>query len=178
MVTTDSGRIIMTSMKDMDIHHYKKLYLHKCRELWKQLTVAHREIYDDPAIGGQNPGIHFDSHLNKVGKESLWVAKQDGYVIGLVGLRDDTVEPVILDNQHRGKGIGTALVEFAICEAQKRGIQFLSVKPVARNKDAIEFFHMNGFQTIGHVDLFIDLKPELKRGWKKGISLFGNEFNY
>jgi len=60
-------------------------------------------------------------------------------------------------------------------EASKLSIRYLNVRPVARNIDALHFFHHYGFDTIGHIQLFIDLK---KRLWKTGIELHHRQFNY
>lgn len=31
-----------------------------CRSLWAELTEYHRHIYEDPAVGGTDPGAGFD----------------------------------------------------------------------------------------------------------------------
>jgi len=55
----------------------------QCRALWKELTERHREIYDDPSIGGEHPEDYFDKHLGKVGADNLWVAVRGSRVVGL-----------------------------------------------------------------------------------------------
>ena len=67
------------------------------------------------------------------------------------------------------------MIETVITEAQRLNVKFLSVKPVARNIEAIDFFYNQGFRNIGHIELFIDFS---KQEWKKGLNLFDLQFNY
>jgi ribosomal protein S18 acetylase RimI-like enzyme len=150
-----------------------------CRSLWRELTEWHREIYQDPSIGGEHPEDHFDEHLSKVGPDNLWVAVHGNEVVGLVGLivegHEIEIEPIIVSKNYRGKGIGTKLVEAVISEIPKRGVKFLDVKPVARNIDTIKFFHKLGFKNVGHIQMFIDFS---NRTWKRGLKIHSCEFNY
>jgi hypothetical protein len=39
-----------------------------CRELWRELTQTHRDLYEDQSIGGEGDlGEYFDEHLNRAG---------------------------------------------------------------------------------------------------------------
>jgi GNAT superfamily N-acetyltransferase len=141
-----------------------------CRALWRELTEWHREIYEDSKIGGEQPGLYFDKHLAAVGVNCLWVAELKSQVIGLVGLetRDEElfIEPLVVTSDHRGKGIGSQLLEKAVIEAKQQGAKSLSVRPVARNQRVIKFLFKQGFQTLGHIQLFIDFTSST---WKKGF---------
>jgi len=169
-------------MSDFTIRPYQVSDLDRCRELWTELTQYHRDIYDDPAIGGATPGEYFDQHLARVGPTRLWVAELDGQVVGLTGLIVDgseaELEPLIIATPHRHTGIGRALTDHAIQKARKLDVRYLSVRPVARNSDAICFFFNGGFHTLGHVELFMDLQPPPVDPWKPGPTLFGHTFKY
>jgi len=147
--------------------------------LWKELTEWHREIYQDPSIGGEHPENYFDKHLATVGSERLWVAVYDSKVAGLIGLtfkdEEAEIEPLIVSKAYRCKGIGTKLLETVISEAQRNGVKFLNIAPVARNVSTIRFLYKRGFQTLGHINLFIDFSG---RSWKTSLELFGCKFNY
>ena len=151
-----------------------------CRVLWAELTERHRELFGDSTIGGADPGSHFDEYLKTVGLRGPWVADVAGAVVGLTGLivrgEDAEIEPLIVASAHRGRGIGTRLLEHAVEEAQQTGVRFLSVRPVARNAAAIEFFASAGFNTVGQVELFQDLSDESGREWKPGVQIQGREF--
>ena len=151
-----------------EVRAYRPEDLDACRTLWVELTAWHREIYGDPAIGGAHPERQFDEHLERVGPTNLWVAESDDTVIGLTGLIwDDNaceVEPVVVATDHRRRGVGKRLVHAVVDEARARGARQLSVRPVARNDAALAFFRDMGFGIVGHVELFMDFRPD--RAWE------------
>jgi N-acetylglutamate synthase-like GNAT family acetyltransferase len=161
------------------VRNYREADREQCRSLWRELTEWHREIYQDPRIGGEHPEKHFDKQLAKVGPEKLWVAIRGSRVVGLVGLiveeNEAEIEPLIVSKTYRGKGIGTQLLKTVIFEARKMGIRFLCIKPVARNVTTIKFLHNQGFKTLGKIELFLDFSDYK---WKSGPKLFGCKFNY
>ncbi|MGD2073112.1 MAG: GNAT family N-acetyltransferase [Candidatus Thorarchaeota archaeon] len=167
-------------MLDIRIREYEPSDLEQCRTLWEELTHHHRHIYDDPSIGGDAPGLYFDEYCNRTGLEKIWVVEHESTVIGLSGLiiqdAEAEVEPVVIKENYRNQGIGRALVNHIIQEAKKRNIRYLNVNPVARNVDALSFFHRQGFQTVGHIQLFIDLEDS--ETWKSGIEIFDRSFKY
>ena len=71
---------------DLLIRNYESQDLLQCRALWGQLTERHREIYQDPRIGGETPEFKFDEHLAASGSEQIWVAIEGQKVVGLVGM--------------------------------------------------------------------------------------------
>ena len=93
------------------VRGYEPRDLEACRGLWVELTQWHRDIFDAPEIGGDDPGRAFDEHLARVGAENIWVAEAEGRVVGLAGLIPDVfeLEPVVVAEQHRGHGIGRLL---------------------------------------------------------------------
>jgi GNAT superfamily N-acetyltransferase len=161
------------------IRRYQDNDLVACRALWRELTEWHREIYEDSTIGGDQPGLYFDKHLASVGPNRLWVAEHQSQVIGLVGLetRDEElfIEPLVVKSTYRGKGVGSQLLEKAVFEAKQQGAKSLSVRPVARNQRVIQYFYRQGFQTLGHIQLFIDFTDST---WKKGPELFSCNFEF
>jgi GNAT superfamily N-acetyltransferase len=172
-------------MTDIQIRQYEPSDLDPCRALWAELTLHHRIIYDDPTIGGDDPGRHFDKHLARVRAERLWVAECDGQVAGLAGLQmsaraenEVEVEPLVVAQAYRGQGVGRALLERMTEEARKLGVHYLSVKPVARNQDAIRFYYEMGFRTLGEIEMFIELQPSPPGTWDAEVELFGHTFKY
>jgi len=161
------------------IRRYRRADRASCRRLWRDLTERHREIYCDPTIGGKDPGDHFDKHLTKVGEKNVWVAVIGEKVVGLLGMIIDDeeaeMEPVVVHHSHRGKGIGSALVMTAVKEAEKLGVKYLNVRPVARNAEAIKFFRAKGFENIGRIELFMDFSD---KNWRTGIEVHDLQFRY
>jgi len=161
------------------IRKYQEQDKEQCRGLWRELTEWHREIYQDPNIGGEHPEHYFDKHLAAVGPDQLWVAVYDSKIVGLVGLmlkgEETEIEPLIVSKPYRRKGIGTKLIETVVSEARKKGAEYLNIGPVARNVKTIKFLYKIGFKNLGYITLFIDFS---KRPWKSGPEIFGCKFNY
>jgi len=161
------------------IRNYLEGDREQCRYLWRELTEWHREIYQDPTIGGEHPEDYFDRHLVKVGSDKLWVAVHDSRLVGLVGLiveeNEAEIEPLIVSKAYRGKGIGKQLIEKVISEALRIGVKFLTVKPVARNMKTIKFLYELGFRNLGHIELFMDFSDYV---WKPRLEVFGCKFNF
>jgi putative acetyltransferase len=168
---------------NLTIRPYTPADLAACRALWVELTQRHRDIYADQSIGGADPSSYFDTaYLRLPNLRGPWVVELDGRVVGLSGLLVDgdhgEVEPVVVAADVRSQGVGQRLVEHVIAEARAAGVRLLSVRPVARNVEAIDFFVRAGFGALGHVDLFQDLSASPDRQLKSGITLHGHELRY
>lgn len=164
------------------IREYQDRDLEGCKHLWRELTQRHRDIYLDQSIGGDDPGIYFEQYLQKTELARLCVAERDLIVVGMAGLLIDKdgaeIEPIIIHSDFRSQGVGTLLIERLKTEAKERGVDYLSIRPVARNVEAIQCFHRAGFSLLGHIDMFIDLTEESDEGWKDGITIHGHAFRY
>jgi N-acetylglutamate synthase-like GNAT family acetyltransferase len=169
-------------MVGLAIRPYAPADLESCRALWVDLTQRHRDIYEDPSIGGETPGLYFDRHLARVGADHIWVAEYEGKVLGLVGLivedQEAEVEPIVVAPGYRRHGIGRALLNAMVLEAEKLKVRFLNVRPVARNAEAIAFFNKAGFRLLGHMELCMELRPSPPGAWKSGLELFDRSFDY
>jgi len=164
------------------MYKYRAADYGACRALWAELTEHHRLIYGDPSIGGDDPGAGIDEYLANPARQATWVAEADGAVVGLAGLivrgKEAEIEPIVVSSAHRSRGVGRTLVRRAVESAINTGIRFLSVRPVARNVEAISFFADCGFDILGHVELFQDLRPQEGRNWKSAIALHGIRLRY
>jgi N-acetylglutamate synthase-like GNAT family acetyltransferase len=151
-----------------------------CRALWTELTGWHRELYDDPSIGGDDPGSSFDRYVEEFADARLWVAEHSGSVTGFAGLivrgNQAEVEPVVVTADARGEGVGRMLVATAVEAARADGIGQIKVSPVARNAEAIRFFHQIGFTALGHVELLADFRrPD--GYWRPGERIADRDFD-
>jgi GNAT superfamily N-acetyltransferase len=111
-----------------------------------------------------------------------WVAESRGLVLGLTGLFDcgvsAEVEPVVVAEGARNRGVGRLLIGRVVEEARARRYEYLAVRPVARNVAAIRRFHAAGFTALGgHIDLTMDLAAR-RHEWLPGADLHGLEFDY
>lgn len=153
-----------------------------CRDLWKELTERHRELYGDPSIGGDDPGQGFEAYLANPKRRASWVVEIEGQIVALAGLVVDgdegEIEPVIVSSCYRSRGIGTMLVRHVVEQARCMRVGYVKVWPVARNKEAISFFVGLGFELLGQVELFQDFSGAPSSKWESGISIHGHKLGY
>jgi N-acetylglutamate synthase-like GNAT family acetyltransferase len=162
----------------MTIRGYRDTDLDACRTLWVELTQWHRDIFEAPEIGGDDPGSAFDRHVETIGADNVWVAEVDDQVVGLVGMIvDDTqaeLEPIVVSPLFRGRGVGGALTDAVVAEAGARNLRTVVARPVARNADAVRFFHSAGFDILDHVVVMCDLVA--RDVWRPAEELAGRAF--
>ena len=159
----------------VEVRNYRPADLAACRSLWVELTEWHRQIYGSPEIGGADPGRKFDEHLERVGAQRIWVATIDGEVVGMVGViqTEDEIElePIVVSEQWRGRGIGRQLAERIVAEARAAGMGQLLARPVARNAAGIRFVHDLGFDALGQLELVLDFRPAPDQVWRPGATI-------
>jgi GNAT superfamily N-acetyltransferase len=167
---------------NITIREYQTQDLESCKALWRELTQRHRDLYEDPTIGGDDPALYFEYYLKKTNLVGPWVAEADSEVVGMAGLlmdgEDAEIEPVVVRSDFRSRGVGSRLIERLKAEAKARGAGYLSIKPVARNVEAIRCFYRAGFSLLGHIDMFLDLTGESSQEWKEGVTIHGHDFQY
>ena len=164
------------------IRDYQTIDYDMCRTLWKELTERHREIYGDPSIGGDDPGQGFEAYLANPKRQASWVVEIQGQIVAMAGLMMDgdegEIEPVVVSPRYRSRGIGTMLVRHVVEQARCMRLRYVKVRPVARNKQAISFFHRLGFDLLGQVELFQDISGTPSSKWESGISIHGHKLGY
>ena len=175
----------MTMKRFIKVRDYTDADYGTCRSLWGEMALHHADIYEDPSIAGDDPGRGFDEYMNRPDRCGTWVAEADGQVVGLAGLLDTMgeegvgeIEPVVTASKLRSQGIGSKLIEHVVNEAKVRGFRFLTIRPALRNEKAFTLYVRLGFNHVGSVELFQDLKPEAERKWKPGIKIHGESLSY
>lgn len=167
----------------LEIRPYREEDTEACRALWVQMAEHHREIYNAPGIGGDDPGSKLDEYLASPNWIGLWVAVDGGDVVGLVGLQhydegtEIEIEPIITDRSRRAEGIGQRLIERAAEETRAMGKGVLNVRVAARNASAMSFYRESGFRTIGLIELMMPLK-EPTTEWQSGITINDEEYDF
>lgn len=164
------------------IRSYDDEDLQTCRELWVYLTEHHRELYNSPGIGGDNPGLQFDDHLARVGAEHIWLAEAEGTVVGMAGLIPENpdgsaeLEPIVVLPEARGRGVGQELVEHVLRVAREKGSREVVVRAVGRNAESMRFYHEMGFDTLGYVEFIHDFRPIAEQPWRLGERIADRRF--
>ncbi len=78
----------------------------------------------------------------------------EGKLVGFIGLSEDSVEMLFVDNDSRGKGIGKSLIQFALNEY---GISKVDVNE--QNTQAVGFYERMGFLVSSRSDTDSEWKP-------------------
>jgi GNAT superfamily N-acetyltransferase len=91
--------------------------------------------------------------------DSVVVAEADGEVVGLASLHTSLsveydepaakLSAIIVDERHRRRGIGEALVAEMEAEARERGCCLIFLTTAARRADAHDFYRRLGFEETG-----------------------------
>jgi GNAT superfamily N-acetyltransferase len=73
------------------------------------------------------------------------------------------IEPIVVDREYRGRGVGQALVERVVQEARASGVTQVYAQPAGRNRDALAFFHSVGLDVVAYLRVQLDLEPRERR---------------
>ena len=65
-------------------------------------------------------------------------------------------------------------LEVVVESARARGLRTLYARPVARNAQAVRFFHARGFDVLGQLEVMLDLTDS--RPWRPGERVALREF--
>ena len=97
--------------------------------------------------------------MKRLGDDRLVVADLDGRVVGLAQLHVSAaleyngnvgkLAALVVDAEHRGSGIGRALVEAIEADARARGCALLFVTTAERRADARAFYRQIGLEETG-----------------------------
>lgn len=73
----------------------------------------------------------------------LYAVADNGVYAGFIGLSPDSIEMLFIDNDYRGQGYGSSLIEFA----KRSGATKVDVNE--QNTSALNFYKAKGFRIIG-----------------------------
>jgi GNAT superfamily N-acetyltransferase len=182
-MTEPAARTPASLAERVTVRPYRPLDHGACRELWAEFVSTRRELYPDSVRREADPGAGFEEYLTRLDIGGIWVAEHAGEgVVGLVGLvlgsrRGGEVEPVVVAERLRGRGIGRLLLGHVADEARRRDMTELSVSPGARNVEAIRSLHHAGYSVLSSITLTLDLAPREHR-WQDGIDVHEVRFQY
>jgi GNAT superfamily N-acetyltransferase len=132
------------------------------------LTIRDAEAADAEPIAGLLAQLGYPAQASAVGSrlerlrivgDRVVVAELDGAVVGLAHLQvapaieldrpASKISALVVDEAHRGRGVGRALVEEMEVEARARGCEVLFLTTAARRKAAHAFYERVGLEETG-----------------------------
>jgi L-amino acid N-acyltransferase YncA len=140
--------------------------------------TAVREIYEQGLLTRnatfETQVPDYDSWVKKFHSHLLWVAVDNGNVVGWAGLQPVSVRNVYegvvevtiyIHKASAGKGIGTALMKHLIEESETAGIWTLYASIFPENTASIRLHISNGFREIGYREKI----AKLDRKWRNTV---------
>lgn len=120
------------------IRKYEKNDHDRVMEIWLSSNLeAHgfirREYWQD-CFGGVSEAIP---------SAEVYTALSDGEIVGFIGLNGVHIEGIFVDGDHRSKGVGKALIDFA-----KELYPKLSLCVYEKNVRAADFYKREGFLPV------------------------------
>jgi len=98
---------------------------------------------------------HFDGDLDDpaVAYEALWIAEDDGKVVGSVALRDlgdgaVELKRMYLRPDQRGRGLGKQLLALALDWAREHGMSAIRLDTSERMETAQRLYEAHGFRRV------------------------------
>lgn len=116
-------------------------------------------FYRTATENGRYPENVIDSE-----NEGLFVAEENGEVIGLIHVAEDQTPPykpivphrfavvidLMVDEKARKQGAGKALMSAAKQWAEERGLDYIELMVLHENETGIGFYRHEGFETVSH----------------------------
>ncbi|GMN13961.1 GNAT family N-acetyltransferase [Altererythrobacter sp. MTPC7] len=129
-----------------------------------------QQVYSEDAVAEEIADEHCIHRLawEHSGREGTETAGQRGRLLGFVKLRhpswyaehSDAADPIALGQLYTqpdatGRGIGAALMDWAIAEARQRGHDAIQLSVWSENYGAQRFYHRYGFGKIADIDFHV-----------------------
>ncbi|MDR1285898.1 MAG: GNAT family N-acetyltransferase [Campylobacteraceae bacterium] len=126
----------MKNIALIDKREYEKIVL-----IWeKSVKATHHFLTDNdiaeirPCVVGYLPNLNIYAYKNEKGE-----------IFGFVGIFENKIEMLFVSPKYIGKGVGSALTDFAI---NNMGVSEVDVNE--QNDKAREFYEHKGFKVVSH----------------------------
>jgi GNAT superfamily N-acetyltransferase len=102
---------------------------------------------------------------NVAARNQVWVALDEGTVVGLLALAESTIEQLFVDPEWQGRGVGSALIERAKALAPGG----LGLFTHQRNVRARGFYERRGFRAVSFgTSPPPESEPDVRYEWEPG----------
>ena len=107
--------------------------------IWERSVMATHDFLKNDDFTEIKAALIPDYFLNV----DLYAVADNGVFAGFIGLSPDSIEMLFIDNDYRGQGYGSSLIEFA----KRSGATKVDVNE--QNPSALNFYKAKGFRIIG-----------------------------
>jgi GNAT superfamily N-acetyltransferase len=97
-------------------------------------------------------------------RAELWVAEEDGRVVGFAGVEGDELSHLYVDPRAQGRGVGSALLE----QAKSLRQDGLELWVFQKNDGARRFYERHGFRLVRLTDGAenMEREPDARYAWR------------
>jgi len=98
----------------------------------------------------------------------MFMAEKDGEPVGIIGIMHNHnihdgfvtyIEHLVIDEDYRGNGYGTKLIEFAEARALEEGCHLIELDTDIGQEEVLPFYERHGYKKSGHY-YYKDLEKE------------------
>ena len=107
--------------------------------IWERSVRATHDFLDEASFNEIKAALMPDYFPNV----DLYVVSENDSPVGFIGLHGDMIEMLFIDSDARGRGYGSALIEFA----KENGATKVDVNE--QNPVALAFYQSKGFRIVG-----------------------------
>ena len=139
------------------IRAFEKKDIDAVMRIWKNENI---KVHD--FISQRYWEDHYEYVREILPNAELYVFVQHEEIAGFIGLHNDYIEGIFVDEKSQGKGIGTVLLDTA-----KNSRDTLKLSVYKKNTSAVRFYKANGFvMTDEHEDIYTG-EMEYRMIWNK-----------
>ena len=121
-------------------------------DLWERSVRATHHFLTESQITDLRPLVADELSSQAI---DWWVFDAADTVIGFLGFANDAIEALFIDPEHKGRGVGTVLVE----HAQHLAVGTLRVDVNEQNDVARKFYESRGFVVVGRSPTDLEGRP-------------------
>lgn len=120
-------------------------------QLWESSVRATHHFLKEEDIEYFKPLI-LNTYLDAV--ELRCMRNDENNILGFLGVAEQNLEMLFIDPEHRGKGVGKSLLDYAM-----ENLNVTKVDVNEQNEQAVGFYEHCGFEVIGRSELDSSGKP-------------------
>lgn len=149
--------MIIRDVKKEEVHFIREQRVHAYSEHASKIPNGHWEALKKAisSDADSQPGVDLivaEINGNIVGSVALFPAKTDAYEGMVDELDHPEIRVLAVSNEHRGKGIASALIKECITRAKAKGYQTIGLHTGEFMTDAIKLYEQLGFERLPQYD--------------------------
>jgi putative acetyltransferase len=144
-------KLVLIMKMKQKIDRIRKTEYPEVVQLWESSVRATHHFLKEEDIEYFKPLI-LNTYLDAV--ELRCMRNDENNILGFLGVAEQNLEMLFIDPEHRGKGVGKSLLDYAM-----ENLNVTKVDVNEQNEQAVGFYEHCGFEVIGRSELDSSGKP-------------------